>query len=111
MSESSTAATVGQILELRVEALAFGGTSIARHDGMAVFVAFAAPGDLVRCEVTDVEKTFLRARLVELIEPGPDRVEPRCRHFGECGGCNYQHVSYPAQVRAKQAFVRDALVR
>jgi len=111
MSERTTPINTGQTLELRIERLAFGGDAIARHDGQAVFVAFAAPGDLVRCEVTQVEKTFLRAKVLDVLEPGPDRVEPRCRHFGECGGCNYQHVSYEAQVREKGAFVRDALQR
>lgn len=111
MTEASTEVTPGQILDLRTEQLAYGGTAIARHEGRAVFVAFAAPDERVRAEVTAVEKNFLRARTVEVVDPGPDRVEPRCRHFGECGGCNYQHVSYDAQVRAKAAFVRDALVR
>jgi 23S rRNA (uracil1939-C5)-methyltransferase len=108
---TDTAPEPGTILELRTERLAFGGATIARHQGMAVFVPFAAPDELVRVEVTEVQKSFLRAKLVEIVEPGPDRVEPKCRHFGECGGCNYQHVSYEAQVRAKQEFVRDALTR
>lgn len=106
-----TATTPGQQLELTIERLAFGGSAIARHDGMAVFVPFAAPGDRVLVEVTEVEKKFARGRIVELLAPGPDRVAPRCRHFGECGGCQFQHVDYAAQVAAKAEFVRDALVR
>jgi 23S rRNA (uracil1939-C5)-methyltransferase len=113
MSDPTTEAAPepGTILDLRTERLAFGGATIARHQGMAVFVPLAAPEELVRVKVTEVEKTFLRAEVVEVLEPGPDRVDPRCRHFGECGGCNYQHVSYEAQVRAKAEFVHDALTR
>jgi len=101
----------GATIELRTEGLTFGGASIARHQGMAVFIPFAAPGELVRAEVLETQKNFLRAKVVEVLEPGPDRVDPKCRHFGECGGCNYQHVAYEAQVRAKASFVHDALTR
>lgn len=101
----------GQTLELTAERLAFGGFALARHEGLAVFVPFAAPGDRVRVEITEVQKSFARARIVELLAAGPHRVEPRCRHFGECGGCQFQHVDYDAQVAAKAEFVRDALVR
>ncbi len=113
MSDSTTNAApeAGATLDLRTERLAFGGTTIARHQGKAVFIPFAAPDELVRVRVTEEQKTFLRAEVVEVLEPGPDRVEPRCRHFGECGGCNYQHVAYEAQVRAKAEFVQDALTR
>lgn len=103
--------TVGQQFEVTIDRLGFGGFAVARHDGLAVFVPFAAPGDRARVEVTEVEKNFVRARIVELVERGPQRVEPRCRHFGECGGCQFQHVDYELQVAAKSEFVRDALVR
>lgn len=111
MSELTTELSPGQILELRTERLAFGGSTIARHEGRAVFVDFAAPNELVRVEITDVERTFARAKVVEVVEPSADRVEPKCQHFGECGGCNYQHVSYEAQIAAKSEFVFDALTR
>ncbi|HEX5053600.1 MAG TPA: class I SAM-dependent RNA methyltransferase [Planctomycetota bacterium] len=103
--------TAGQILEVTAERLGFGGFAIARHDGLAVFVPFAAPGDRLRVEVTEVEKKLVRARILEILAPGPGRVAPRCRHFGECGGCQFQHVDYPTQVQAKGEFVRDALAR
>jgi 23S rRNA (uracil1939-C5)-methyltransferase len=103
--------TLGQTLEVTAERLGFGGFAVARHDGMAVFVPFAAPGDRVRIEITELEKTFARARLLEVLAPGPNRVAPRCQHFGDCGGCQFQHVDYPTQVAAKADFIRDALVR
>lgn len=111
MSELTTQLSPGQILELRTERLAFGGSTIARHEGRAVFVNFAAPNELVRVEINEVEKTFARAKVVEVLQPSADRVEPKCQHFGECGGCNYQHVSYEAQIAAKSEFVFDALKR
>tara|TARA_R110002096_G_scaffold5956_10_gene27360 strand:+ start:2658 stop:3965 length:1308 start_codon:yes stop_codon:yes gene_type:complete len=111
MSELTTELTPGQTLELRTERLAFGGATMARHEGRAVFVSYAAPNELVRVEITDVEKTFARAKVLEVLEAGPDRIEPRCQHFGECGGCNYQHIRYDAQVSAKGEFVFDALTR
>lgn len=105
------APTPGQTLEVTVERLGFGGYAIARHEGLAVFVPFGAPGDRLRVEVTTVEKRLARARILTILEPGPGRIEPRCVHFGECGGCQFQHVDYGTQVAAKAEFVRDALVR
>jgi 23S rRNA (uracil1939-C5)-methyltransferase len=102
---------LGQQLEVTVDRLGFGGFGVARHDGLAVFVPFAAAGDRARVEVTEVQKNFVRTRLVELLAPGPQRIEPRCRHFGECGGCQLQHLDYATQVAAKAEFLRDALVR
>lgn len=106
-----TSLAVGQQLEVSVERLAFGGSAIARHEGQVVFVPFGAPGDRARIEIVEIEKNFARARLLAVLAPGPDRVAPRCRHFGECGGCQFQHVAYAAQVAAKAEFIRDALVR
>lgn len=106
-----TTLTAGQQLDVTIERFGFGGFAIARHEGLAVFVPFGAPGDRARVEVTEVEKNFVRARIVELLQPGPQRIAPRCRHYGECGGCQLQHVAYEAQVAAKAEFVRDALVR
>ncbi len=106
-----TLPTLGQILEVTVERFGFGGFAIARREGLAVFVPFGAPGDRLRVEITEQQKNHVRSRIVEILEPGPSRVTPRCKHFGECGGCQLQHVDYATQVAAKQEFVRDALVR
>ena len=96
-------------VDVTAERLGFGGFAIARHEGLAVFVPLAAPGDRLRIEITEVEKKFARARILEILSPGPGRVAPRCRHFGECGGCQFQHVDYATQVASKAEFVRDAL--
>lgn len=102
---------LGQIVDVTAERLAFGGFAVARHEGLALFVPFAAPGDRLRVEITELDKRHGKARIVEVLAPGPHRRAPRCRHFGDCGGCQFQHVDYQEQVRQKAEFVRDALVR
>lgn len=106
-----TTLEIGSTLEVTVERLAFGGSGIARHDGLAIFVPFSAPGDRLRIELTGLEKRHANARIVEILEPSPHRREPACKHFGDCGGCHFQHVEYAEQIRQKSEFVRDALVR
>lgn len=97
---------------LRVERLSPGGDGVCRDDsGRVVFVPFVAPGDRVRVELTEEHTRFARGRVVELLEAGPDRTDPVCPAFGDCGGCSWQHVSYPAQVEQKRAFIRDAFER
>lgn len=97
---------------LRIESLAAGGDGVA-HDsqGRVVFVPLTAPGDLVRVRVLVSRKRFARGEVIEVLEPGPGRTQPRCPVFGTCGGCAWQHVSYPEQVMAKAAIVADALER
>jgi 23S rRNA (uracil1939-C5)-methyltransferase len=102
---------IGNTLEVTAERLAFGGFCVARHEGLVLFVPFAAPGDRLKVEVTELDKRHAKASILEILEPSPSRREPRCRHFTSCGGCQFQHVTYDAQVAAKQEFVRDALVR
>ena len=100
-----------ELLELRVEGLAHGGRGVARHQQLVVFVPRALPGDRVRARVTRVKRSYAEARVVELLEPGPGRVEPRCAHFGVCGGCAWQDLDYAEQLRHKQEQVVDALAR
>ena len=98
-------------IEVTVTALAAGGDGVARDaDGRVTFVPVTAPGDRVRVRLVHETKSFARGELVEVIEPGPDRVTPPCEHFVRgCGGCAWQHVAYPAQLAAKQAIVAGAL--
>ncbi len=100
------------LAEVRIESLAGSGDGVA-HDaeGRTLFVPFTVPGDRVRVLVVEVHKRFARGRLVEILEPGPGRVEPRCPVFGACGGCTWQHVAYETQLRAKARILHDALVR
>ena len=100
-----------QELELTIDSLAYGGRGVARHGELVVFVARALPGDRVRARVTKYKRRYAEARAVELLEPGPGRVEARCRHFGVCGGCSWQDLDYELQLRHKQAQVADAIGR
>lgn len=102
---------LGQSIELVTDRLAFGGFAVGRHDGMAVFVPFAAPGERVRATITAIEKNHAKARLEQVLQASPHRREPRCKHFRDCGGCQFQHLDYATQLAAKSEFVRDALVR
>jgi 23S rRNA (uracil1939-C5)-methyltransferase len=97
---------------LRVTGLASGGDGVGRlSDGRVVFVDGGVPGDLVELVDLTTRKKLARARVGRLLEPSPDRVEPRCSHFDVCGGCRWQHVRYEAQLEAKRKIVRDALER
>ncbi len=94
---------------LRVDRLSYGGRGVARLDGLVVFVDGAAPGEMVRARLLRVRRTYAEAATVAVESPSPVRVQPRCPHFGECGGCLWQHVDYPAQLAAKQAIVVESL--
>src|SRR5262245_46170788 len=101
----------GEEVELRVDSLAYGGNGVARHDGFVVFVRRGLPGDTVRARVTKVKRGFAEADAVTVVEPSDLRVEAPCAHYPACGGCRFQDLGYEAQVGAKEAQVRDALVR
>jgi len=99
-------------LELDVERLAAGGDGVGRvPDGRVAFIPFSAPGDRLRVRTTEVRRRYLRASVIEMITPGPSRVEPLCPVFGDCGGCAWQHLHYTAQLEAKRGILRDALTR
>ncbi len=98
-------------LELWCESLATGGRAVARHQGRVIFVEGACPKERVLAEVTADKGRFLEAKVLEILEPSVDRVAPRCRHFGECGGCSWQFLSYDAQLRAKKTMLEDSLRR
>src|SRR6186997_654797 len=100
-----------QELELAIDSLAYGGNGVARLNGFVVFVRRGLPGDLVRARVTKVKRSHAEALAVDVLEPGPERVEAPCRHYPACGGCRFQDLAYEAQVAAKEAQVRDALAR
>ncbi len=98
--------------EVTLEKLVYGGEALGRlPDGRAVFVPYALPGERVRIKLVEEKRGYARAALEEVLEPAADRLSPRCPHFAVCGGCHYQHMTYPAQVIAKQAIVRDQLQR
>ncbi|MDP2167815.1 MAG: class I SAM-dependent RNA methyltransferase [Thermodesulfovibrionales bacterium] len=95
---------------LKADSAVYGGYVIAR-DGGVVFVKGAVPGELVEVSVTEKKKDYCLARVTDVIEPSPFRVEPPCRHFGECGGCQLQFISYEEQVRMKEEILLDCMRR
>ena len=101
----------GEEILLEISGAAFEGKSIARVEGMVVFVEGGVPGDRVRALVTKVKKQHAEARVLFVEHPSTLRTDPACVHFGTCGGCRWQHVSYPAQLEFKQMHVLDSLER
>ncbi len=101
----------GQELELSVDDLAFGGAGVARHESFVVFVPHTAPGDRVRVRVRKARRRFAEADVLEVLTPGPDRVEPPCPYVPECGGCRLQHVDDGAVLDAKTRQVAEHLRR
>jgi 23S rRNA (uracil1939-C5)-methyltransferase len=99
----------GQRVELRIESLTPTGSGVSKDLGMPVFIDLVAPGDLAEVEVFDVRKDFARGRLLRLIEPSPMRAEPPCPLFKICGGCQWQHLSYEAQLESKTEIMRQAV--
>ncbi len=102
---------LGSRHEVEILDLAFGGEGVARIGDLVVFVPFVIPGERVEVEITETKKTFRRATLLRILTPSPERTLPRCPYFGECGGCQYQHLNYEAQIRFKQKQVADLLAR
>ena len=110
-SQPGPTLTVGSRHGVTITDIAFGGEGVARVNDFVIFVPFVALGEKVEVEITELRKNFARARLVRVVESSPDRVMPRCRYFGECGGCQYQHIDYPAQLELKRKQVADLFER
>lgn len=102
---------IGDRVELEVVDIAFGGEGVARVEDFVVFVFFVLVGERAEVEITEVKKNFARARLQRILLPSPDRVAPQCRYYGDCGGCQYQHISYPRQLAIKRKQITDLFQR
>ena len=99
------------VLEVEVERILPGGMGLAHAGGKTVFVSLAAPGDRLRVRVEREQGNVLFASIEEIITPSPLRVEPPCPYFGRCGGCDFQQLTYEAQLAAKAEIIRDCLHR
>jgi tRNA/tmRNA/rRNA uracil-C5-methylase (TrmA/RlmC/RlmD family) len=116
---------LGDKISLTIHDLAFGGEGVGRFkvtsedpathsaspDSFVVFVPFVVTGEMVEVEITEVKKNFARAKLLRVLTPSPERVSPECQYFGVCGGCQYQHIDYAAQLRMKHKQISDLFVR
>lgn len=97
---------------ITMEKMVYGGDCLGRlPDGRAVFVPFVLPGEVVRIKITEDKKRYARALPLELIEGSPDRIAPRCLHFGACGGCQYQNLDYAKQLLLKKDILIDQFQR
>ena len=101
----------GDKICLSIHDVAFGGEGVGRVDDFVVFVPFVLAGEAVEAEITEVKKNFARAKLLRVRQPSPQRVGPECRYFGQCGGCQYQHAAYPAQLEIKRKQIADLFER
>lgn len=96
-------------IQVKIEKMAIGGAGIARHDGLVIFVAQAAPGDELLVEITTKKKNFAEANIVQIIKPGPSRRDTPCAVANVCGGCNWQHITEKEQRHQKESLVLETL--
>lgn len=98
--------------DIQLEKHTYGGDAMARlPDGRAIFVPFGVAGEKVRVRLTEEKKNFARGEIIEILEPSKDRIQAKCKHFGECGGCHYQHLPYEKQLEIKTEILIDQLKR
>lgn len=101
-----------QLHEITLTTLTYSGDAMGRlPDNRAIFVPFGLPGERVRVQVTEQKNNYARGEIVEIVDASPGRVQPRCVHFGRCGGCHYQILPYSKQLEAKKDILRDQLTR
>lgn len=100
-----------EIIRLTVTGISSDGNGVGRYDGQAVFVPYTAVGDELDVRIVKVLRTYAYGIIDQLIKPSGDRIDADCPHFGKCGGCCFRHISYEAEMKAKQSFVEDALNR
>lgn len=101
--------SIGARFRLTVETLTLGGEAICKADGYVLFTPGVLPGEQVTVEVVSTGRKYGRAKLVSVDQPSPSRVQAPCPHFGVCGGCAWQHIDYPEQLRIKEQLLRNAL--
>jgi 23S rRNA (uracil1939-C5)-methyltransferase len=103
-------------MKLQIEKMVYGGSGLAHQTdgddaGRAVFVPLTLSGELVEARILEQKNAFEEASPLHILTASEDRIEPRCSHFGQCGGCNYQHATYTAQVQFKRAILQETLER
>lgn len=94
-----------------IESIAFGGSGILKDKGLVIFIPYTAPQDRVTATILSQKKNFAHGSLLTIDQPSPDRTDPLCPYFGTCGGCQFQHIQYSAQLEIKRRFIADALQR
>ena len=103
--------TIGDVIDVTVEKIVPRGLGLAFAENLTVLIPLAAPGDELKVRLNDVKKRLAFAEIVEVKTGGPQRITPPCEYFGTCGGCDFQQMSYAAQLEAKVGIIRDCLHR
>ena len=111
LAEQTVNVAVGARFTVTIQDIAFGGEGVGRLEEFVIFVPFVVLGEVVEVEITEVKKRFARAKLLKVVTASPERVRPLCRYFGDCGGCQYQHIDYAAQLRLKHKQICDLFQR
>ena len=101
----------GENVLINIVSLGHSGEGVGRYQDFTVFIPYALPGEQVKAKIHEVKKTYARGRLISVIKPSPERIEPVCSLYHRCGGCQLQHMSYEAQLIAKRQQVVDAVTR
>lgn len=100
-----------EIKEIEITGLTNEGYGVGKSEGIVIFVPFTAVGDKLKVRILKANSSHCYGKIEEVIIPSPDRIEPDCEVFGKCGGCELRHISYEAELKAKEGFVRDAFIR
>jgi 23S rRNA (uracil1939-C5)-methyltransferase len=104
-------------MQIKIEKMIYGGDGLGRLPadesgrGKTVFVPFVLPDELAEVRAIETKPSFVRAEVVQVMQPSPKRIEPGCEYFGRCGGCHYQHTSYEEQLKIKADILRETLAR
>ncbi len=101
----------GDVLELKIDKLIYGGMGLGRYNGQVIFVDYSAPGDHLEVEVFEVKKNFSKGKILRILSEGHGRTHPQCKVFGQCGGCQWQHIRYEEQVKSKQNILEEIVKR
>ena len=102
---------IGDQIEISIDKMSLHGGGVARHEGLVIFVDFAAPGDQLLVEITELKKSHAFAKIKKILSPSSERTSPACPVFGRCGGCQWQHLSLDSQKKWKEQLVHEALLR
>ncbi len=109
--EQNPKLSIGERRTVTIDDVGFGGEGVARIGDFVVFVPFVLVDEEVEVEITEVKKRFARARLLRILRASPHRVTPLCPYFGDCGGCQYQHIDYATQLQLKHKQICDLFQR
>ena len=110
-TEAITRPEIGKIVKMKIDNIAFGGEGVGRVEGFVVFVPLVIEGEVVEAKIIEVKKSFARGELVKIINPSPIRINAECKYFGNCGGCQYQHIRYEDQLKIKQQQIIELFKR